>query len=200
VLGLVVADHAFRMHPDLGEGWLSRTRATVVRSTALAEMAEEIGLGEAVLLGKGEDASGGRTKTSILADTLEAVIGAVFLDGGWDGARAVVLALLGTRLGQLSTPDHDHKSRLQELLARAGSGVPVYTVTESGPDHDKEFRAEVRVDGAVHGAGVGHSKKTAEQAAAAVACAALGDSGTPPPDLSEILDPEALPTHEGSHG
>jgi ribonuclease-3 len=163
-------------------------------------MAEEIGLGEAVLLGKGEDASGGRTKTSILADTLEAVIGAVFLDGGWDGARAVVLALLGTRVGQLSTPDHDHKSRLQELLARAGSGVPVYTVTESGPDHDKEFRAEVRVDGAVHGAGVGHSKKTAEQAAAAVACAALGDSGTPPPDLSEILDPEALPTHEGSHG
>lgn len=211
MLGLVVADHAFRLHPELGEGWLSRARATVVRSSALAEMATEIALGEAVLLGKGEDASGGRCKVSILADTLEAVIGAVFLDGGWDAVRATVLSLLGERITEVPGLELDHKSHLQELAAQRGAGVPTYEVVESGPDHDKEFRAEVRLDGAVHGTGCGHTKKAAEQAAAARACAAfeafatraaLADDADEVPrlDLSESLDPEVLQTHERSHG
>lgn len=200
VLGLVVADHAFRLHPELGEGWLSRARSTVVRATALAEMAAEIRLGEAVELGKGEDASGGREKPSILADTFEAVIGAVFLDGGWDAARRVVLALLGSRIGGLPSLDQDHKSRLQELLAREGTSVPTYQVDESGPDHDKAFRAEVRVDGVVYGTGTGRTKKAAEQAAAAEATESLAGPEATPQTPSETLDPEVLPTPEGSHG
>lgn len=168
VLGLVVADHTFRAYPDLGEGWLSRARASVVRATALAEMAAEVHLGGELRLGKGEDASGGRRKPSILADALEAVICAVYLDGGWEPARDLVLRLLGDRLANLAGSDaeHDHKSRLQELAARHFDEPPVYELSEHGPEHAKEFNAEVFVGGRLLGRGDGHTKKQAEQKAA----------------------------------
>lgn len=168
VLGLIVADHTFRTYPDHGEGWLSRARASVVRATALAEMAVDLSLGEHLRLGKGEDASGGREKPSILADSLEAVIGAVYLDGGWTQARAFVLNTLGDRIDRLSRgdADQDHKSRLQELCARLFDRPPDYRLTERGPEHDKEFRAEVWVEDEPWGGGTGRTKKQAEQEAA----------------------------------
>jgi ribonuclease-3 len=178
VLGLIVADHAFRTYPDHGEGWLSRARASVVRATALAEMATDLGVGDHLLLGKGEDASGGRQKPSILADSLEAVIGAVYLDGGWHAAQSLVLDMLGDRIARLSRgdADQDHKSRLQELCARLFDTGPDYRLSESGPEHDKEFRAEVWVADDSWGTGSGRTKKQAEQEAAEQAVQTLTEA------------------------
>src|SRR5947209_6370519 len=138
VLGLVVTDHLFRTY-ELPEGELAKVRAAVVSAAALAEVAIELDLGEALLLGKGEDASGGREKPSILADALEAVIGAVYLDGGWTAAEAVVLDLLGERIAEASEGPggHDYKTRLQELTARELTELPRYRLTDEGPDHAK---------------------------------------------------------------
>ncbi len=177
VLGMVVADHVFSTYPEHGEGWLSRARASLVRASTLYSIATELDLGSSLRLGKGEERSGGRNKPSILADAVEAVIGAVYLDGGTDAARAVVLQLLGERLDDLASrigPDedpapHDHKSRLQERCARDGGELPEYTWTENGPEHAKTFVVEVRVGGTLLGQGTGRSKKLAEQAAAEVA-------------------------------
>jgi ribonuclease-3 len=171
VLGVIVADHVYHQFSDYDEGWLSRARSSVVRASALAEMAVELRLGDVLRLGKGENASGGREKVSILADTLEAVIGAVYLDGGWDAGRAVVLGLIGRRLDALpgGTGDQDDKSRLQELVARSFDGPPKYHIDDVGPEHDKRFFAEVTVDGRVVGHGTGRSKKQAEQLAARAA-------------------------------
>ncbi|MEO9223999.1 MAG: ribonuclease III [Acidimicrobiales bacterium] len=168
VLGLIVADHAYRRFPDRGEGWLSRARASVVRATALAEMAAGLQLGDALMLGKGEDLSGGRNKASILADALEAVIGAIYIDGGWAAAQRFVLDLIGDRIERLSQgdADQDHKSRLQELCARLFEAGPRYALQEHGPEHDKEFHAEVIVGEDTWGRGTGHTKKQAEQEAA----------------------------------
>jgi len=168
VLGLVVAEHCYRTYPDETEGWLSRARASVVRATALAEMAQSLGLGELVLLGKGEDSSGGRTKPSILSDTLEAVIGALYLDGGWAVAERFVLGLLGDRIAALPSGegDQDDKSRLQELAARVLAEVPRYELTATGPEHDKMFAASVWVGERKLGCGRGRSKKQAETVAA----------------------------------
>ena len=153
------------------EGWLSRARSSVVRASALAEMAVELRLGEVLRLGKGENASGGREKVSILADTLEAVIGAVYIDGGWETARKVVIGLIGGRLEALpgGTGDQDDKSRLQELVARSFDGPPKYHIDDVGPEHDKRFFARVVVDDRVVGHGTGRSKKQAEQLAARAA-------------------------------
>jgi len=153
------------------EGWLSRARSSVVRASALAEMAVELRLGEVLRLGKGENASGGREKVSILADTLEAVIGAVYIDGGWETARKVVIGLIGGRLDALpgGTGDQDDKSRLQELVARSFDGPPKYHIDDVGPEHDKRFFARVVVDDRVVGHGTGRSKKQAEQLAARAA-------------------------------
>jgi len=141
----------------------------------LAEVAETIGLGEWLLLGKGEDAAGGRQKPSILSDALEAVLGAVYLDGGVDAAKALVSRLFSDRLetaaGQLDRLDH--KTVLQELTARMYDTAPVYILTESGPDHSKTFKATVLVDGTALGNGEGKSKKLAEQQAASEAYDAL---------------------------
>jgi ribonuclease III len=171
VLGWVVAEIAYRRHGDLPEGKLTDLRKSVVNATALAEIAESIGLGEWLLLGKGEDAAGGRFKPSILSDALEAVLGAVYLDGGVDAAKAMVARLFSERLetaaGQLDRLDH--KTVLQELTARLYDTAPVYLLTESGPDHSKTFKATVLVDGMPLGAGQGKSKKLAEQQAASQA-------------------------------
>jgi ribonuclease-3 len=178
VLGLVVAEHSYHAYLDLPEGQLAKIRSAVVNARVLAEVADELGVGEVMLLGRGEESSGGRTKPSILADALEAVIGAVYLDAGWVRTRAVVLRLLGDRIGRAAAEpgDFDQKSRLQELTVRLGSGVPRYVVVGSGPDHDRRFVAEVYVGGVLRGTGKGSSKKDAEQEAAGAAWLELRDA------------------------
>ncbi len=175
VLGLVVAEHTYRRHPDLTDGTLSKVRASVVNARVLAEAAEGLGIPVHLRLGKGEGASGGRYKESILADTMEAVIGAIYLDGGMDDARELVLSLLGDRIVvAVGEPgESDHKSRLQEETVRLGRGVPRYEVVGSGPDHARRYLATVYVAGQRLGTGEGRSKKDAEQVAAQVACGSL---------------------------
>ncbi|HEY4610549.1 MAG TPA: ribonuclease III, partial [Ilumatobacteraceae bacterium] len=178
VLGWVIAEIAYRRHGDLPEGKLTDLRKSVVNATALAQVAESIGLGEHLLLGKGEDAAGGRQKSSILSDALEAVLGAVYLDGGVEAAKALVARLFSGRLetaaGQLDRLDH--KTVLQELTARLFDVAPVYLLTETGPDHSKTFTATVLVDGVALGVGEGKSKKLAEQQAASEAFDSLSAS------------------------
>jgi ribonuclease-3 len=175
VLGLVVTDHLYRTYPDLPEGELAKVRASVVNSAALAEVAASLGIGSALLLGKGEAASGGREKPSILADAMEAIIGAVYLDGGWPASDELVMRLLGDRIREAAAGPggQDYKTRLQELAARQFDQLPRYSVEDEGPDHAKRFFARVSLDGKVHGTGEGRSKKQAEQAAARVAWEAL---------------------------
>ena len=171
VLGLVVTDTLYREHPDLPEGQLAKLRAAVVQMRALAGVARGLQLGSYVRLGRGEEGTGGRDKPSILADTLEAVIGAVYTDCGLDAAGALVHRLFdpviasSARLGA----GLDWKTSLQELTAARELGVPEYRVEESGPDHQKSFRATVRVAGQTYGTGEGKSKKEAEQQAAEAA-------------------------------
>jgi ribonuclease III len=175
VLGWVVADLVFRRFGELPEGSLTDLRKSVVNAEALADVARELGLGEFVRLGRGEAAAGGRDKPSILSDAFEAVLAAVYLDGGPEAAKALVERLVGPRLddavGRLDRLDH--KSSLQELVARLELGPPVYEVTSSGPDHAKQFVADVVVGGVIAGTGSGRSKKSAEQAAASAAWARL---------------------------
>lgn len=176
VLGLVVTDSLYRGYPNLPEGQLAKLRAAVVQMGALAEVARELNLGDYVRLGRGEQVTGGRNKPSILADTLEAVIGAVYIDCGLSEASALVHRLFDpviTRSARLGA-GLDWKTSLQELTAVKMLGVPDYQVEESGPDHQKSFRAVVRVGGGrVLGSGVGRTKKAAEQQAAEVAWRAI---------------------------
>ena len=166
-----MTDHIYRAFPELPEGELAKVRAAVVSAAALAEVAAGLELGDALLLGKGEAGSGGREKPSILADALEAVLGAVYLIGGWDAAQRVVMKLLGDRIMTASEGPggQDYKTRLQELVARHFPELPRYTIRDEGPDHAKQFFAEVRVGGEVRGSGEGRSKKQAEAAAARAA-------------------------------
>ena len=196
VLGLVVTDYLYRNYPDLPEGQLAQVRASVVNAEALAEVAAEIDLGSELLLGKGEDASGGREKPSILSDAMEAVIGAVYIDGGWDAAEELVMRLLGERIieGAAGPGGHDYKTRLQELCARVYDELPRYHHESEGPDHAKRFVATVSIKGEVVGRGEGRSNKQAEQAAARMAWAHLAGAGLPgtePPP-----DPDSPPTAE----
>ena len=189
VLGLVVTDALFRGYPDLPEGHLAKLRAAVVNMRALAGVARGLRLGDYVRLGRGEDGTGGRDKSSILADTLEAVIGAVYIERGLDEASALVHRLFdqvivkSARLGA----GLDWKTSLQELTASGVLGVPEYHVEESGPDHQKSFRAMVRVGGHVYGTGEGRSKKEAEQQAAEAAWNAIS-KGEPPLGASDHAD------------
>jgi ribonuclease III len=171
VLGLAVTDHVYANYPELPEGELAKLRASVVNAEVLAEIAVSVAVGPALLLGKGEDTSGGRTKPSILADAMEAVIAAVYLDGGWEAARALVLRLLGERIeeGAEGPGGSDFKTRLQEYSTREFDQLPRYQVRAEGPDHSKEFFATVTVRGTRYGEGQGRSKKQAEQAAARAA-------------------------------
>ncbi len=168
VLGLIVTDYLYRSYPDLPEGELAKARAAVVNSVSLASAARELQLGAALLLGKGEDSSGGRLKPSILADAMEAVIGAIYLDAGYSVSEEIVLRLFEERLtGAAKGPgEEDYKTRLQELCAQTYDELPVYRVTDSGPDHAKVFEAQVLVGGRPRGRGQGRSKKQAEQMAA----------------------------------
>ena len=190
VLGLVVTDTLFNGHPTLPEGQLAKLRAAVVQMGALAEVARQLKLGAYVRLGRGEEGTGGRDKPSILADTLEAVIGATYVDCGLDAASDLVHRLFdpvidrSARLGA----GLDWKTSLQELTALHGLGVPVYNVTDTGPDHQKVFRAVVEVGGRALGDGEGRSKKAAEQLAAEVAWRAISTEANSK-DSSERIDP-----------
>ncbi len=177
VLGWVIADLSYRNHLELTEGKLTDLRKSVVNASALAEVAVEIGLGDCLLLGKGEDAAGGRTKPSILSDALEAVLGAVYVDGGAEPVVALIDRLFTRRMVYAAQrlDRLDYKTVLQELTARLHDTAPVYVISDTGPDHDKRFFATVIVQGVSVGQGEGRSKKTAEQAAAEQAWVALSD-------------------------
>lgn len=179
VLGLVVTDHLFRTYPSLPEGELAKVRASLVNSAALAEVAEQLALGEAMLLGKGEEQTGGRGKASILADATEAIIGAVYLDAGWGAAARLVMEVLGPRIAEAAAGPggNDYKTRLQELCARRYDQLPDYQLREEGPDHAKHFDAVVVIGGRELGEGHGRSKKQAEQAAARMAWERLAVNG-----------------------
>ena len=175
VLGIVITETLFDQYPDWPEGQLAKLRAALVNATALADVARGLDLGDYLYLGRGEETTGGRDKSSILADTMEAVFGAVFIAGGIDAARAVIHRLfdpLIVRAAELGA-GLDWKTSLQEVASSAGVGVPEYQVEESGPDHAKEFVARVVLDGVIRGEGTGRSKKVAEQRAAEAAYAAL---------------------------
>jgi ribonuclease-3 len=150
----------------------------VVNARVLAHVAGRLQVGEVLLLGKGEEGSGGRTKASILADAFEAILGAVYLDAGWEAARALVLRELGVAIERAGEEpdDFDHKSRLQEKAVRDGEGTPRYVVVGSGPDHDRAYVAEVYLGATCWGTGEGRSKKDAEQAAARAAWEELTDA------------------------
>jgi ribonuclease III len=168
VLALVVTDELFHANPDATEGRLAKVRSAAVKTGSLAAIARELGLGGFVKLGRGEAISGGADKDSILADTLEAVIGAVYLELGFGGAYDLVARLFASRLVGLAEGDAslDFKTGLQELTAARYEVLPRYDVADEGPDHLKTFTATVAVQGEVVGRGVGRSKKEAEQLAA----------------------------------
>jgi ribonuclease-3 len=168
VLGLVVTDLAFEAFPAMPEGELAKLRAAIVNAQALADVARSLGLGGLVRLGKGEEQSGGRDKASILADALEAVFGAVYLDLGLDAARELIERLFRPLMEAYARGegDRDYKTILQELASRELHAMPEYRLEERGPDHEKEFTATVFLDGQAMGTGVGRSKKEAEQRAA----------------------------------
>jgi ribonuclease-3 len=183
VLGLVVTDELYRSQPDLPEGQLAKLRASVVNMTSLAAVARQLGdggIGPQLLLGRGEETTGGREKDSILADALEALIGAIHLGCGLDTASVIVHRLFDPLLVESSTRGAglDWKTSLQELGAAKGLGAPTYQVADDGPDHAKTFTADVVLAGTVHGSGRGRTKKAAEQEAAEAAWRALSDTAT----------------------
>jgi len=182
VLALVVTDEIFQAHPTDPEGRLAKLRAAAVRTGTLAAVARDLGLGAFVRLGRGEDASGGRDKDSILADTLEAVFGAVYLDQGFATAYDLIQRLFAGRLVGLAahTESLDYKTSLQELTALRFRVLPRYELSDVGPDHDKKFTATVSVRGEVVGQGDGRNKKQAEQRAARQAFQRLIEVPEPP--------------------
>jgi ribonuclease-3 len=190
VLGLVVADYAYRAYPDLPEGELAKVRAAVVNAEVLAELAAELDLGAGLRLGKGEEQSGGRGKTSILADAMEAVIGAIYLDAGYGAAEDLITKLLDERIAEAAARPggHDYKTRLQELAASKFDDLPRYDIVDEGPDHAKRFAATVFVAGAPHGHGEGRTKKAAEQAAAREAWDNLHDDADDTDDTDDTDD------------
>ena len=183
VLGVIVTEELYRRFPSLPEGQLAKLRAAVVNARALAGVGREIGLGAYIKLGRGEETTGGRDKSSILADALEAVIGAYYLDRGLEASRALVLSLFATAMEDAAGlgAGLDWKTSLQELAAERGLGAPEYAVDESGPDHAKSFRATALLGGNAVGVGEGNSKKEAEQHAAEQAWTLLTESS-----LSEV--------------
>ena len=180
VLGFVVADLLFREFPQYREGEKSKVKATLVSTTSLATVADRLDLGTYLLLGRGEEKTGGRQKQALLADACEAVIAAVYLDGGLEEARRLILRELAPDVAEIRSPDFlkDYKSALQELIQSNGGPRPEYSVIETvGPDHDKVFRVDVRVGGEILGTGSGRTKKDAEQEAARLALERQGPSG-----------------------
>ena len=181
VLGLVVTDALFTNHPDLPEGRLAKLRAAVVSAKALAEVAHTLDLGTHLRLGRGEEATGGRRKSSILSDTVEAVIGAIYVQFGIERASTVIHAIFDpfiARAAELGA-GLDWKTSLQEISANHGLGVPRYSLESTGPDHDKTFTAVVHVGERVYDGGTGSSKKEAEQQVAEIAWRAISAEVTP---------------------
>ena len=167
ILGMLVAEHLYKTFPDRPEGDLTRMRADMVCEKALAKVAQQIGLGQHLLLGKGEEQGGGRSRNSILADAVESVIAACFLDGGMEPAVQFVTKFILVNVPVTKLHNADYKTALQELVQQKKNQVISYAlVGESGPDHDKQFRVELSINGKVVGAGLGSSKKRAEQDAA----------------------------------
>jgi ribonuclease-3 len=177
VLQLVITDHLYDRYPHLAEGQMAKVRAAVVSKPALAEIARTLDLGRHVELAPGEERTGGRSKDSILANALEAILGAVYLDGGLEAAATVISGLWDAKVEERARRPgvRDFKTRLQEMLARQGLR-PVYLIDASGPDHERRFQARVVIDGSVLGLGEGRSKKDAEQESARVALEALDQS------------------------
>ncbi len=167
ILGMVTAEHLYRNFPNRPEGDLTRMRADMVCEKSLALVAEKIGLGKHLLLGRGEEAGGGRTRDSILADGVESIIAACFLDGGMEPARAFITTFVLTNVPVKGLQNVDYKTALQELVQQKKNQLLSYSlIGESGPDHDKHFAVQVSLNGAVVGTGQGKSKKRAEQDAA----------------------------------
>jgi len=179
VLQLVVTDLLYDSYPQLAEGQMAKVRAAVVSRETLSEVARTLQLGSHIELSFSEEATGGRDKDSILADGVEAIIGAIYLDGGLDPARDMIIRFWSDRVAERAKRPgvKDYKTRLQELVAREGRR-PVYRLKGAGPDHDRRFTAVVSVNGTDYGAGEGRSKKQAEQAAAAVALKTLSRDPT----------------------
>ena len=174
ILGMVTAEYLYRNFPDRPEGDLTRMRADMVCERALAVVADRIDLGRHLLLGNGEETGGGRHRDSILADAVESVIAACFLDGGMEPARQFINTFVLTEVPVKKLRNADYKTALQELVQQKKNQILSYAmVGESGPDHDKQFRVEVSLNGRVVGEGIGSSKKRAEQAAAKAAMEAL---------------------------
>jgi ribonuclease-3 len=195
VLGVVITETLYRQHPDLPEGKLAKLRASVVNMRALAEVARKIGedsgpgggLGPYLRLGRGEEVTGGRDKASILADTVEALLGAIYIEHGLDVAARVIHDLFDGLLADVANHGAglDWKTSLQELTAELGVGVPEYVITSYGPDHAKTFTAQASVGGELFQASTGRNKKEAEQAAAQTAYRILrarADASEPPPE------------------
>ena len=169
ILGMVTADYLYKKHPDLPEGDLTRTRAAFVCEESLVEVADQLGLGAYLKLGRGEEAGGGRQRPSIRADAVEAVLAAVYLDGGLPEARKIVQRFILDKEAEKAA-SRDYKTALQEFVQRESGQVLTYQlVGESGPDHAKVFTVAVELNGREIGRGSGHSKKEAEQMAARAA-------------------------------
>ncbi|MCA1702893.1 MAG: ribonuclease III [Actinobacteria bacterium] len=184
ILEAVVTAMIFREQPALSEGDMARLRASVVNATSLADTARALGIGDAVLLGKGEEGSGGREKASILADTFEAIVGAVFIERGFDVVKDALTPLFRRKVADsLDTGRrYDAKTELQEVVVRLTGGSPSYRVSSTGPDHDKRFTAHVWVKDELQGVGEGRSKKQAEYNAASEALVRLGSAEEPAVD------------------
>jgi ribonuclease-3 len=181
VLSIVVTDMAFREFPEMPEGDLAKLRAAIVNMGALAEVARDLGVGRFLLLGKGEEMSGGREKSSILADVLEALLGAIYLDRGLDAARTLIVRVFRPRMIAYvrGEGERDYKTILQELASSELRALPDYRISERGPDHEKEFTATVYLVGKEWGSGMGRSKKEAEQQAAHRAYVRLTERALP---------------------
>jgi ribonuclease-3 len=181
VLGIVVTDMAFREFDEMPEGELAKLRAAIVNMGALANVARDLGLGRHILLGKGEEMSGGRDKSSILADALEAILGAIYLDRGLGTARKLIVRLFRPRMIAYvrGEGERDYKTILQELASADLHSLPEYRISERGPDHQKEFTATVHLSGTAWGSGMGRSKKEAEQQAAHEAYVRLTERARP---------------------
>ncbi|MGI8433487.1 MAG: ribonuclease III [Nocardioidaceae bacterium] len=194
VLGVVVTESLYRSHPELSEGRLAKLRAAVVNARALAAVGRTLGLGDHILLGRGEEATGCRDKASILSDTVEALLGAVYIDQGFNVASDVVHRLFDPMMAAAAAlgAGLDWKTSLQELSSSLALGAPEYLIEDSGPDHEKTFVARVRVGDGIYGHGTGRSKKQAEQQAAETAWQSLRDMCPPTIASSSSTGGEAV--------
>lgn len=200
VLGLCVTDSLYRSHPDFSEGQLAKLRASIVNMHALAGVGRAIGLGALLRLGKGEEMTDGRNKPSLLADAVEALLGAIYYEHGLETARRVILQLFGDLIESAPKVGAglDWKTSLQERTASLGLGVPAYRIAEEGPDHAKQFTATVVVAGEGRGMGHGRTKKEAEQKAAALAYGALTPTITPVDDGPAAEASNDTPSPDGN--